>query len=297
MASNIVRSEDGDPRAANRNEAPAGRLRGRREVVPGYERQRQRFDAGRSTEKVELLQKRAVVDAAAASFHRVPDPENVLGADDRTEVLDTTDAPWARICALRIFSTTGKEYVGTGWLIGPRTVITAGHCVFLHDEGGWPDHIEVIPGLRGAERHFGSATGKRFRSVKEWATTRDTGNDYGTIILDDDLGTPVGSWFTFGALEDAQLAQTEANLAGYPQDKGGDTLWYHARTLTMVDETKVYYDIDTYGGQSGSPVWLNLDGKRVVIAIHTTGTVTGNSGTKIRPDVFQNLKTWKAEGS
>ena len=75
--------------------------------------------------------------------------------------------------------------------------MTAGHCVYSHSHGGWAQSIEVIPGMNGAVRPYGSAVSTSFRSVTGW-TGSPSGNpefDYGAIILPDDTwGTaPAGS--------------------------------------------------------------------------------------------------------
>jgi V8-like Glu-specific endopeptidase len=54
------------------------------------------------------------------------------------------------------------------------------------------------------------------------------------------------------------------------------------------------YDIDTFAGQSGAPVWVRRpDGKRYAVAIHTNGSLSGNSAVRITGQVFQNLKSWR----
>src|SRR5271157_3349706 len=79
-----------------------------------------------------------------------PPFETVIDRDDRVRILDTELAPWRMICALRMQGGSGAGAIGTGWFIGPRTVITAGHCVFSnYFFGGWASTIEVIPGLNG----------------------------------------------------------------------------------------------------------------------------------------------------
>src|SRR4051812_15241614 len=55
--------------------------------------------------------------------------ETVIGQDDRTRILETHLPPWRMICALEMETTFGS-FIGTGWFAGPKTLITAGHCVF-----------------------------------------------------------------------------------------------------------------------------------------------------------------------
>ena len=234
------------------------------------------------------------VDAAMASFRMVDTLEVVVGDDDRTVVPDTRQSPWRFNCALRIKAKSGRNFVGTGWFIGPNTVATAGHCVFIHDHGGWAESVEVIPGLDGASRPFDSAVGTRFRSVDGWTEDRDSDFDYGVIILDEPLGRRTG-WYGFAALDESRLFSTDANISGYPADRERATRqFFHARKITRASRRKIFYEVDTFGGQSGSPVFLNLENERVAVGIHTTGASTGNSGTLINHDVFNNLRLWKS---
>jgi V8-like Glu-specific endopeptidase len=93
-------------------------------------------------------------------------------------------------------------------------------------------------------------------------------------------------------LTDDTLDNMLLNLSGYPHDKPG-TQWYHANRIVSTSDSKVYYQIDTSKGQSGSPVWREHNGHRHVVAIHTTGQRWSNSGIRIMRYVFDNLQAWK----
>jgi V8-like Glu-specific endopeptidase len=302
MPGNVRSSEDGDPRHIE--ESGAAGLPSQRERVPGYDALRRKLEDMRRAQAEEGALESAAVpiprDAADASFGNVGSPETVIGVDDRVMIDPVTAPPWACICALKIVAQSGRVYVGTGWLIGPRTVVTAGHCVFMHDDGGYPSFVEVTPGMSGDRGPWGTSRAKKFRTVAQWTDERATAHDYGVIVLADDLGNKVDAWFTYAAPDDGQLRGTEANISGYPADKLRDNggqfhQYFHARPIKSVDPNMLYYDIDTFGGQSGSPIWFNVGGRRVVVGIHTTGTPNGNSGTRIRADVFDNLHQWKNE--
>ena len=46
----------------------------------------------------------------------------------------------------------GREYVGTGWLIGDDLVVTAGHCLYdWRDDGGFLKYIKVYIGYNGPD--------------------------------------------------------------------------------------------------------------------------------------------------
>jgi glutamyl endopeptidase len=230
-------------------------------------------------------------DAAATIAHG---REAVQLTDDRVPVGDVSAWPFRAICALRIRSTSGQQYAGTGFFASPNLVVTAGHCVYLHADGGWAEEIEVIPGLAGADRPHGSYTTRRLRTVDGWIEHQDPSSDYGGIVLDEPVGERVG-WFALGALSDAQLMRSWANIAGYPVDREqARALYFHARLLVAAQPTRLIYDIDTFGGQSGSPIWFTTrDGARIVVGLHTNGGLRENSGTRLTGDVLANLRAWQ----
>lgn len=225
--------------------------------------------------------------------------EVVIGVDDRIRIPNTTLKPWSGICQLNITSRTGKKYIGTGWLIAPRLVVTAGHCVYLHGAGGWAASIEVSAGRNGNMFPFGRVRSTTFRALTQW--TRDTNRnyDYGAIVLPSAPKGAAGSpfCFNFAAMSDAEIKSRALNLCGYPGDKGGVTQWFHARSAKAVSAYTITYDIDSAGGQSGSPVWQYNAGVRTAVGIHTNGSPLGNSATRITPAVASVLRNWKTLGS
>ena len=113
-----------------------------------------------------------LLDVSAASFGSAPRHadtpimEAVIGDDDRKRVTPAfmTRNPFRQICALRITSQRNRTYVGTGWFIAPGVLATAGHCVFLQEDGGWAKSIRVIPVKEGPREPFGSLASTRFKS-------------------------------------------------------------------------------------------------------------------------------------
>ena len=220
--------------------------------------------------------------------------EVVIGTDERVEITATDQYPWRCICSLRIKAADGRSFIGTGWLISPRVLLTAGHCVYMHDAGGWADEIEVIPGRRGSSQPFGSAICTQMSSVHGWVTDHDTSSDYGVIFLPEDkrFGDQLG-WIGYANRATSDLEDKVVNLSGYPGDKPAGTQWFDNKRLINVTDEKLYYEIDTFGGQSGAPVWQYMpDGTRYGVGIHTSGHLSGNSATRINDVVFNNIVGW-----
>jgi glutamyl endopeptidase len=227
--------------------------------------------------------------------------EIIIGTDDRVRVSNASEYPWRCICSLLITASTGAQYLGTAWLVGPRLLLTAGHCVYMSDEGGWVREIEVIPGRDADQRPFGSAMARDFRSVTGWTQDGDSNYDYGAILLPEDskYGEQLG-WFGYASRGDDYLRGITVNLSGYPGDGGpahvDGTQWFDTRTIEEVQERQITYVADTYGGQSGAPVWeTTSDGSRYGVAVHTFGTAVHNGGTRITGDVFDNIVLWSGQ--
>lgn len=241
-------------------------------------------------------------DIGEASFG--PFLETVHQPDDRIQITNTEVYPWRVHCSLLITAADNSQWIGTGWFIGPHTVMTAGHVVYIKNSGvpgrdGWVRSIRVMPGRNGNSLPYGSITSFNFRSVTGWTDWGDWNYDYGAIILPSNLGNTTG-WFGFGVWSDSEITSIVGNLAGYPGDKPSGTLWYDWHQIASVDARRVYYDIDTYGGQSGSAVYRIIydpntrEAKRYGIAIHAYGGATVNSGTRIVTPVYNNMLAWKA---
>ena len=226
--------------------------------------------------------------------------EVVIGADDRVQIHETATSPWSGICHLGITAPDGQRFIGTGWLISPRCVITAGHCVFIRGAGGWAKSIQVTAGRNGGSFPFGQVTATQFSALPRWVSFNDRNFDCGCIILPKPFRASNGAQpftFRYAAKSDDAIRARALNLSGYPGDKGGITQWFHARGAKTAAGTVITYDIDSAGGQSGSPVWHLENGVRTAVGIHTNGSPLGNSATRITAALKAQLDEWRAAGS
>jgi glutamyl endopeptidase len=243
-------------------------------------------------------------------------PENVIGADNRTRVADTAMTPWRCICHLEIEYENGPVGTGTGFLIGPQTVITAAHVLVDRRFFGWnrprkAKRARLLPGRNGTLAPYGYVVSEKFQIPDEWLAKdadeeRAAAFDYAAIqipwtedteVEDERLGQRLG-YFGLRSYSDAEEDKVKllfVNNAGYPWEpnKPYGTLWYNAGRISRWTDDFVEYMVDTEGGQSGSPVYFydERQQQRYVVAIHTTGDFV-NRGLRITPTVFRQICQW-----
>jgi glutamyl endopeptidase len=223
--------------------------------------------------------------------------------------------PWRCICHLEVEYENGPVGMGTGFLIGPQTVITAAH-VLVDRRRDWSaprraSRVRVLPGRNGTLAPYGYAVTDKFDMPNEWKDDntdqrRAAAFDFAAIHLPKTADTevqqePLGARLGYFGLKAFAEADEEKikllfiNNAGYPKerDKPYGTLWYNAGRVRTWAPEFVEYMVDTEGGQSGSPIYFYDEKKqqRYVVAIHTTGDFV-NRGLRITPPIFEQIRRW-----
>lgn len=228
--------------------------------------------------------------------------ETVIGQDDRQRVPDAGADPWKRICQLDLIGPRGT-FKGTGWLAGPATVITAGHCVhYPAFFGGWADRIVVAAGRTGDSFPFGKVESAHFSTLNVWIDGQAADHDIAAIHLSEPLGNRTGI-FPVQQPDDADLVGRMVNVSGYPTDKElARAQYHHANRIMAVTPRRLFYEIDTVTGQSGAPVWAQdtAESPPVCVGIHAYGVpgtpidlhITANSAPRFDNAVLGILRDW-----
>jgi glutamyl endopeptidase len=225
-----------------------------------------------------------------------PQKESVIGADNRVPINNTTRSPYRKI-ALITFNTPSGGSRCTGWFINATTIVTSGHCVHRGIGGASGFYSKtsytIYPAYTGSSAPYGTCTAKRLHTVEGWSVSGLDDYDYGAIKLNCSVGNTTG-WFGYFATT-APLLNFTTRTSGYPGDKPY-TQWYSKDFVRATDARRVFYKNDTYGGQSGSPVWASWQlCNECALAVHGYGanTANNNHGTRITQAVVNNFNTWK----
>ncbi len=247
--------------------------------------------------------------------------QQVIGDDDGREIItNTTDYPWNMIGWISSeWSRTdqsGNSAGGTGALfLSPYHVLTAAHVVWDKAEleasgNGYASTVTINFGQTGQERFYGTArmtSMMTFNSYIEdsnwtWDSEENEWNanssdyDLALLTLDRNIGDYIGH---FGYDTDSYKG-LNVNTAGYPSDLADSWTWEHGYHVPFedtadVDLYKVFgpvtdvvgqtlrYELDTFGGQSGSPVWRydSDSGNRYVVGVHVAGTSSYNVAAQL----------------
>ena len=246
----------------------------------------------------------------------------VIGRDTRVPVPNTRVAPFRYICHFVLDRDTPWC---SGTLVAPNVVLTAAHCLFQFRNS--PGRLRVIPGRNGIDQPFGFARVLRLSLARGYRGPQDdvTRRDYGVVYLAQPIGLRVGHWtiaHTSSRIDPigTSISDTPINngqqlhISGYPADKvfiAGNPpqrvvqQWRSQNILRTIDEFgMMHYLNDTFGGHSGSPVWIERPaslGGHVMIGVHlggddrgqpdaTTPRLRANRGLKFTPPILNDIR-------
>jgi V8-like Glu-specific endopeptidase len=230
-----------------------------------------------------------------------------IGRDERIRIDNTDESPWRMHGHLEMIFPNKEPYIGSGTLISPYHVLTAGHCLYNSRVGGWAESIIFTPGQDGKRFPFGRAEVTHLITVKGWIEERSREWDFGILVLDRAIGNQT-DWCGILSGSDNYLRDLSSiNVTGYPgsvQTKGyeerinGTQMWTMEGVVEKVTAETFSYKLDTSGGQSGSGVWTKLENPYgyYCTGIHTYGYRKReeilNHATRISDKKFGCLVNW-----
>lgn len=233
----------------------------------------------------------------------------VIGSDARVRVHprprnpSTRLFPFNSICYIERRGGRGFEAHGTGTLVAPRVVLTAGHVVAYP---GARAGLRITPGaafdaaqpaMRSAGRPAAQVVGPgAFRRPAGYAATTRT--DFAVVILPRPFTRPA----RFMPLQARAASRSTilVTIAGFPGDKNGvrpGSMWRDSERIETVAtaDGMLRHRVDTMPGNSGGPIWLLGAGDtRIQIGVHVgfDRGVGRNIGVRITNRVLAQIAAW-----
>jgi V8-like Glu-specific endopeptidase len=255
------------------------------QAVPADTMQRLLRSIGKDKpEMIEEPKKSEKGGAARGGTGAIGQARAVIGIHERSRVTNTGVFP---------FSTIGYIGIGcSGTLVGPRHVLTAGHCVYNRDERNWYRNLDFWPGQNANHSPFGKATWKQAFTMTGYITEGHSDFDVAMIVLNQDIGRSAG-WVAFGYRE--PLPKYNINVIGFPGDKEKFTMWMaYCPIKDFEPQSTVMHVCDTYPGNSGSGMLVVQGTNHVIYGIHSFGRKDAgiNGGPMINQAKFEVMKGW-----
>jgi len=245
----------------------------------------------------------------------VADPQRVQlarPAPAKKPVSDSFAVPFRWIAKISIFKGNKFDSHGSGVLISDRHVLTAAHVLDGVVRSPGQFHLEVNLALDGRDSlgPYRAAKAPDIAPKYDPANKDDVDNDFAIITLDRPVdrgtakrlnGAPLCFWgssscgagTTSVPVDPSTLLTQMAYTAGYPGNRGGNTMWCFSGMLASVPPQSpiMVYTGETTEGQSGSPVWIEQDGKRNLVGI---AVARGNVNRVLRMTwgVVEQLNEW-----
>ncbi len=211
-------------------------------------------------------------------------PRDIIGEDDRTRVpteISSSMLPFSGVGL--VVATFGEKSVqrGTGWMFGPNDVATSAHITYSTKYGEFPTEVRFYPAQNGA---LGVRTGYIASNlvIPSNYIKGDRSYDYSVFELNSSIGNTYGYFGWDAAISAGEVLHT----VGYPDDKPKYEMWFTYGSVALVETRFFQHLLDTYTGQSGSPLYTPSD-KRVR-GIQRKSNKINNIAVRITAD-FANL--------
>jgi V8-like Glu-specific endopeptidase len=250
-----------------------------------------------------------ISDYLAAEKMMITDfPDKALNLRGRTVISNTTSSPARFVGIITSFWPNGRMTTGSGYMVGSKHVLTAGHNVYFAQFGGYARAILFSPGLNRDVFPYGTSNVNASRTPRAWITSANKEADVSVLRLQHSLGYRTG-WIYLEAWYSSDTSSRSCRMNGYD----GDAFSYYGKPVQMTRSGTANvlqdwafratnrYAANFYApaGSSGGLLWrVASGGIPVAIGVSTDGNAFGLSrsqGVRMTPALTDLVRAFKAD--
>lgn len=212
----------------------------------------------------------------------------------RTRITET-NVPNNYTCYMEMTRGNGERY-GTGFLIHPRVILSAGHNFAWYPNGS-VTAVKVYFGSIDSSTYLADDTialkkgANKFFKSGYWSNGKIY-RDFSIVVLpDSSVYKKVKGYYKILTTERHRQIDS-INITGSPGDTSLFQMWTSGTKNFEVKPDKVIYDLHTEVRNSGSPIWTKIGEEYFVIGIHSREWGKCNAAILLTDEVIKQITSW-----
>lgn len=204
-------------------------------------------------------------------------------------VSDMSSLPYKATCRIKANTIDGGVAIASGYIAGPKLLVTAAHCVMeLKNNDNLYSNWVAYPGYNNGSSYKGLSSGyTKIYYSSNWKSTHSAEYDWCVCILASDMGNTTTWCGSQAYATNAEMNNLAVRLLGYPKDMGGGEYQYYSfGQISNTHDTYFECSARTIGGFSGGPFARTSDDYVVGVC---SGQLRTNTNISVGTRLTQNI--------
>ncbi|MCI8352991.1 MAG: trypsin-like serine protease [Clostridia bacterium] len=210
-----------------------------------------------------------------------------------TRVTNVSEFPYRVTCRL-LFDVYGDVGVGTGFLVGPNSLLTSAHCVLnrYDSDKAFADWV-AFPGYNNGPYNGISSAWSKIYYPEKWTLTHAPEYDWCLCLLKNNIGSQVG-WYGCQAYgTNSEMNNISVKALGYSNSLGeGRYQFYSTGNLFNTHDRYFQSYANVTGGMSGGPFIRTSDNYAIgIIKGYDETDIAKSYGVRITQQIIDLINS------
>lgn len=222
--------------------------------------------------------------------------EGIVGKDNQYRIRNTKVNPYRKVVRVYMQFPGGGSYVGSGTMIAPDLVLTAGHNVYDINKDRWASKVQVVPAQNGNSAPYGTYTASNYFILRDYKTV-SSANQFQYDVAVIKLSRKVSGVGYLPISKGGHVGQ-RVQVPGYPSYSSSKDGYMYTMfgNITQRERNLFLFPMDTEAGQSGGPI---LNSKNQIVAVNvlsrkynymSSNRAIANGARRVDSDVVRLIK-------